>query len=346
MSTMRKRNPRSAFTLIELLVVIAIIAVLIGLLLPAVQKVREAAAKSTCTNNLKQIGLGMQSFHDATSHFPIGEYNDDNNQWGWMAFLLPYVEQQNVYTAITSPTTDANRMYVPPGFGGGNNTDLFVIASDFNIDRIHGGDARVGRCDTNTTAGAGAVGTVIKIFLCPSNTLPDRKNGQYGATHYCGNIGNMANWQSTPTFGCGGTFGKHNNGILCYSNNNDNTTVVKIPQITDGTSNTVMCGEVTNTASITPVTFDSSPHAPVWAGGQGGGCNGTTDMVGVFRVMDAANYPLNGGKDQAFGSRHPGGANFLFCDGSVRFIGTDVGSNPAVYNALGSRDGGETFSLP
>jgi prepilin-type N-terminal cleavage/methylation domain-containing protein/prepilin-type processing-associated H-X9-DG protein len=327
------RRRRNGFTLIELLVVIAIIAVLIGLLLPAVQKVREAAARAQCGNNLKQIGLAMHGFHDAIGHFPVGEYNDDNNNWGWMAYILPYIEQQNLWTALNDASS-TSRMWLPPGYGGGPN--------GMNIDGLNAANA-MGQGTTNLAVGAGAAGTVVKTFLCPSDVLPNTKSTGYAKSNYCGNIGNTSLWGGT-TFGCGGANGSKNNGVLCFANDNNNTWVVRIADITDGTTNTVMVGEVSVSANVS-ATNTGSGSFPIWAGGNAGGCNGSNSIGSTFRVMDPA-YPLNSKTtDLSFGSRHSGGANFVMGDGSIKFM-TDSIDTVVVYPALGSRNGGEVVQMP
>src|SRR4051794_18084689 len=96
---------RSGFTLIELLVVIAIIAILIALLVPAVQKVRAAAARSTCQNNIKQIGLALHNFHEVHHNFPTGEAADNDKSFGWATYILPYIEQADLYNALAQEYT-------------------------------------------------------------------------------------------------------------------------------------------------------------------------------------------------------------------------------------------------
>ena len=109
MPSLPSRPARRAFTLIELLVVIAIIAILIGLLLPAVQKVREAAARMKCQNNLKQLGLAMHNYHDTNGAFPYLRSGGGQNRHTWALLLLPYIEQDNVYRVYQSTISGVNK---------------------------------------------------------------------------------------------------------------------------------------------------------------------------------------------------------------------------------------------
>jgi prepilin-type processing-associated H-X9-DG protein/prepilin-type N-terminal cleavage/methylation domain-containing protein len=308
----RTRTPRAAFTLIELLVVIAILAVLIGLLLPAVQKVREAASRVQCQNNLKQIGLALHNYHDARRSFPpgylaAGPYADGATDtapgWGWAAYLLPYLEQDNLHRQI-----------------------------DFN------------QPVQNTPAGR----TMVKPYLCPSDILPaaaftvpdDFGNplAQAAPSSYAACVGGDESGPDDPT------------GLGVFYRNSQ----TRLTDITDGTSSTILIGERA-----------WANANGVWAGAVSGGVirrgqqnpnPGAAAASGPAAALVLAHSHLNNATTDTdsglddFSSRHPGGSNFLFADGSVHFLRSIPGDGPDGYTAeglafqaLGTRANGEVI---
>jgi prepilin-type N-terminal cleavage/methylation domain-containing protein/prepilin-type processing-associated H-X9-DG protein len=330
-----KRPSRNAFTLIELLVVIAIIAVLIGLLLPAVQKVREAAARMRCINNLKQIGLALHGYHDNNNSFPPGyvDGNTDPNStpdndvgpgWGWAAFLLPYVEQQNLFKQIN----------FNQGIATGSNAALSQMP--------------------------------LKIFQCPSDpyqqnfSVYDSSFGNPIATLAHGNYVGCNGWEEcfngaggNPQPGPGadglaGLFGPAGRGL--FYRNSRNT----FASVTDGTSSTIFVGERSGNHSpstwagalaggrcpawmaVQPPSPYSPPPGPAYDNADYGEalvlahCNQTH--------LPSADFPIY--DPDTFYSMHTGqGANFLFGDGSVHFLTSSI--NPKTYEALATIAGGE-----
>lgn len=296
-------NQRRAFTLIELLVVIAIIAILIGLLLPAVQKIREAANRMKCSNNLKQLGLAFQNYHAALDRFPSGYVSGPQAQnaegvgpgWGWGAQLLPYLEQDNLQKSIS-----------------------------LNLDIRH-------------SANASARVMVIPTFRCPSD---QPRSDTFAVVNAGGTT--LCNVAFGNYVGVGGTvevtaYPDTNNGVL-YRNSQ-----IRIADILDGSSNTIFAGE--RQSSKSPMT--------TWTGAVTGCVNppinaafeneGPPTLIltntGLAADGRVPNNPLEHVEDTS--SRHPGGVNFLYGDGSVRFLRQTL--NPKTWEALGTRAGGEVL---
>jgi prepilin-type N-terminal cleavage/methylation domain-containing protein/prepilin-type processing-associated H-X9-DG protein len=326
------RLHRPGFTLIELLVVIAIIAVLIGLLLPAVQKVREAASRAKCKNNLKQIGLAMHNYHGAVGRFPPGylatnpgpDLADDRGPgWGWPALLLPYLEQDSLYRQI-----------------------------------------QIGK-DITDTANQVVRTTNLAIFLCPSDpgettfavdALDDFEPYQKPLTDAAGSairvahgnyVGMFGNPEVTPDPGFlspDPDRGPARRGML-YRNSN-----VRVEDVTDGTSNTLFVGErSSNLAYATWVGAVTGGQVPAKIPDPFGlGPEGAPILIlghtGDDRDVPphTPNSPVNHVDD--FWSFHTQGVNFLMVDGSVRTINDSI--NPRVWWALGTRAGGEPASPP
>ena len=287
-------SPRRGFTLIELLVVIAIIAVLIGLLLPAVQKVRGAAARTDCANNLKQIGLALHNYNDANERFPAPRGTHTAPQYlftefrGWMCDILPYLEQGGL----------AQNMYTNPWYVGFFGT--------FNMP--------------------------VNTYLCPSDprNLLSVANGNGALTSYLGVTGsdNDVNAQ----------FNGPTNGMFDISSGG-----VRVPDVTDGTGNTLMVGERPPTANIFEGWWGASDYDSLLSTRQlygdlfgAGGCV----LPGLFGPGDT-NGPCNGDGNH-FWSFHSNGANWLLGDGSVRFLPY---SASAMTIPLASRNGGEVVNL-
>jgi prepilin-type N-terminal cleavage/methylation domain-containing protein/prepilin-type processing-associated H-X9-DG protein len=311
---------RKGFTLIELLVVISIIGILVALLLPAVQKVRDAAARMQCSNNLKQLGLAAQNYHTTNNVLcpavnlpgtyayaggtgpspPIG----NNTGESLFEFLLPYVDQEPLYNVLN--------------FTGYNSQYL--------------------NCLGNTSAGA----TIVKTYLCPADRAPAQvpytsgaNTYYFGANTYVGNPGTVGFYYTSMT----------NDGVF-YINSS-----VKMIDIIDGTSNTFMFGERQRVDANFDAVYTGASNIEVHSGWAWANEYPGYDYLGgavqpinwMFPpVATDPGYVYEDQRYSVYGSSHSQGANFCFCDGSVKFL---LNNTPQlILQYLSTRASGEIIS--
>ncbi|MBL4884359.1 MAG: DUF1559 domain-containing protein [Planctomycetaceae bacterium] len=314
---------RRGFTLIELLVVIAIIAILVALLLPAVQQAREAARRSSCKNNLKQIGVALHNYHDVHSTFPPSYIDatpnlnqpgptamDDTNGLGWGTMILPMIEQAPLYDRI-----------------GGETAGFAFHWMDGNND------------GTGSVADAIPSSIVpISTYNCPSDPMDGRNTDKnsFGKSNYTANAGNSA--------------ARDKRGVF-FTNSK-----IKFRDITDGTSSTVLVIE--RTTKNDSGKLNCGGTACNWAGALWIGPRDRPDTAGWHTSVTALDVESYGGGSATYligrssatwgaawgsASSHTGGLQAAMCDGSVKFLSESI--DMIVYRSIRSRGRGEIVSL-
>jgi prepilin-type N-terminal cleavage/methylation domain-containing protein len=352
---------RTAFTLVELLVVIAIIGILVALLLPAIQAAREAARRSQCQNNLKQIGLALLNFHDINKQFPRGAYTAgantplpyglyDEDGLGWATKILPQLEEQVVYDRLVQNGVS--------GYDGDPwQAGIFTVANFTGHRPIPGGD------------------TVLSAFLCPSvdlpTTVPDKSfwgltgntgGTGYGTSHYKGSRGpcDLGMFWRTDE----GENEIHNtkcdrdlNGDLVVDHvTKDRFTRIRIQDVLDGTSKTIAVGEAGYTISGN----DGPSSYPTWVGSYlddgsilfkteapincnlGGSRAFPLSEPEMDKLRDAVDSANSSKMDDCAYSWHVSGAYFAFVDGSVHFLSENI--DISTFQNLGDRLDGQTIN--
>jgi prepilin-type N-terminal cleavage/methylation domain-containing protein/prepilin-type processing-associated H-X9-DG protein len=317
---------RPAFTLIELLVVIAIIGILIGLLLPAVQKVRESAARIKCGNNLKQLVLACHNYHDTYNKFPVNNiytFDPTMPNWSWIAHVLPYIEQANLYNQIgLANATPPNINQCLPQIA----TELTNLYCPSDPVSLQGVQSHVANYD------------MLDPVQGPLTYAVSNYKGNMGSNWGGGAPGSGLWWGTDPQWcnfdpnntdpnttydGCGA-----GNGIIWDSNR-----PTSISMIADGTSGTIMIGEA----------LSGQDYMNSWA--HSDNAIATTSYAPNATQANGQPYPPDQWWNRyAFTSNHSNGVQFAMADGSVAFITNSV--QLTLFRALGTRAVGEVATVP
>lgn len=316
-----KGQRRSAFTLVELLVVIAIIGVLVALLLPAVQAAREAARRSQCTNNLRQLGLALHNHHDTFNVLPFARSGGRPQSISWAPLIMPYIEQNNLLNVFTSPISN----------GAGGTFPMYTPSSENAATNINITINNINRTQFQQT---GAMNIPVKIFVCPTRrkigflsglTVPPATTGNVSGicSDYAANAGSSAN-------------GNTNDGPFWFNQADKLAIGQRFAEISDGLSNTILMGEKhvrIDAMKLQPGTADPADFC----------IYSTQSTVAATAVrLGGPSNPLaltrNDTYNTQFGSWHPGVVPVILGDGSTPLLRVTI-STTVLGNLCSKWDG-------